>query len=104
MNKNYKHLTTLRQLDDIDFTLVTDSQDLTFWLEFIAMPKKYHKDITGIVAHTYEGDLIAMWLTEDNAPYSDNGHYHPLPFYRPKSWIKRNLPSYWLEDNEEYLK
>jgi hypothetical protein len=100
---NYKPSISLRRLDiKPDYILVQTDRDLIDWLDFVGFPKKSRSDISGIVVTIGEGDLIAMWLTEYSAYYDLSAIYHPLAYYRPVSWSKRNLPEYWLETNPDY--
>lgn len=99
---SYSHFKYLSELEDDKYAFIQDSQDIGFWLDFTGMIKKYRKDITGIVVLVEDGDLCAIWLTESNRPYCLDVDYYSLPYYRPKYWVKKNLPEYWLESNKEY--
>jgi hypothetical protein len=101
--KTYKHLKLLKNLpNNEDTVLIQSDTDLREILGSLAFPKKYYKDITSAVVLLGDGDFIAVWLTEDSRWYDNLAYYHPLPYYRPQYWTKRNLPEYWLESNVEY--
>lgn len=102
MRYNYDFLCS--ELDQDDYILIQNSQDLNFWLEFVALPVEYWQDITGAIVVIGDGDLIAIWLTESSRYYDLNSTYYSLPYYRPKSWTIKNLPEYWLESNQYYHK
>lgn len=104
--KTYQHVLSLHSLDkeDSDYVFVYNDWELKDWLDHIAFPKRYRKDITGAVVVIHDGELLAMWVTEENASYDVRSLYHPLSYYRPVRWVKRHLPAYWLEDNEYYQK
>jgi len=100
----YNHLWTCEELDKDDYVLESNSQDVEFWLDFVAFPKRYRKDITAVIVIIGDGDLLAMWLSESGRYYDLSARYRPLPYYRPVRWPKKNLPEYWLESNELYHK
>lgn len=77
----YNHSVTLRSLQNDALFLVQNDSDLSFWLDYVALPDKERKDITGIVVLINDGDLCAMWLTEYSAWYDLGAIYHPLPWY-----------------------
>lgn len=101
-NKLYKHVVTLRALQDEKYTFIQSESDLKEFLEMIGLPKKYRSDITGMVLVIGDGDIDAVWLSESGAYYALSAHYYALPYYRPVSWTKSKLPVYWLESNAEY--
>jgi hypothetical protein len=101
--KTYKSIKLLENLPDNDHTVfIQTDYELSDLLESLGMPKKWRKEITGAIVLLGDGDFIAVWLTEWAAYYDNNAYYHPLPYYRPRHWTKRNLPEYWLESNVEY--
>lgn len=100
----YNHMWTGKELDNPEHILISDYQDIVFWLDFVAFPKKWRHDITAMIVITNDGDLSAMWLSESNRYYDLSADYQPLPFYRPSYWTKKNLPEYWLESNNYYHK
>ena len=101
---NYVPHTTLYKLQGMEYYFVQTDSEVLEWQDFVGFPRKYRREITGIIVQTYEGDLVAMWLTESSRPYDVSVTYHPLPYYRPSWWTKKNLPEYWLESNPEYTK
>jgi hypothetical protein len=102
--KTYHPNVSLSKLDGDDYLLVQTDTDLAETLENVAFPKLLRKTITGVVIRITNGDYDGVWVTEYGAYYDLSAIYHPLSYYRPVSWTKRNLPAYWLEDNPEYNK
>lgn len=100
--KTYRPNVLLKDLERVSLDFIQTDWDIKFWLEFVGFPKKSRDSITGMVVKISDGDLEAIWLSESNGPFWVDSHYHPLAYYRPKSWVKKNLPEYWLEKNPEY--
>jgi hypothetical protein len=100
---DYKPCISLRRLDTKpDYILIQTDYELSDWLDFVGFPRQWRRNITGIVLTVNDGDLTSMWLSESSAYYDLSATYHPLSYYRPVSWTKRNLPEYWLETNPDY--
>lgn len=73
---------TFEKLDCSQYELVTDSQDIEFWLEYIGFPKKDRKDVTACMVYTHDGELIDIWLSESSRYYDlYDGLYHSLLYY-----------------------
>lgn len=114
----YRFTIPLSELDNDEYTFISNSQDIEFYLDFVGFNESdllnpytlkdtqfniYHSVITGIVVCQYDGDLYAMWLTESNQPDDLRVDYHPLPYYKPDRLINQpHLPVYWNEDNLYY--
>ena len=90
---------TLRQLEEKDnLETFTEGNLPDYVMEFI--PKKYRKDITGILCDIMDGELGEVWLTEDNPPYDLSATYFTIDCYnkghsRSKAYrdiIKRMMP------------
>lgn len=95
------NLSAFENLGD-DYVFIQNDSDLASVLESVGLPKGDRKDITGAMVVVGDGDYEAVWLCEDNRYYDLSAIYRPLPFYRPKSWRKSTLPTYWRDDNELY--
>lgn len=100
--KEYEWILPLEDLQHEDLMLTTYSNEIDDVLCLIGFPKKYIKDITGIVLLVGDGDYDAVWLSESARPYDLHSSYRALPFYRPARWAIRKLPMYWREVNEFY--
>lgn len=72
---------TARQLQDDRYILVSDSQDVTFWLDFVAFPEEYRADVTACLVDVSDGDLNEIWFTESGAWYDLGAWYHNLAYY-----------------------
>lgn len=99
---SYYSTVTHRSIENDESMYCENSQDIEAYLKDVGMPAEYREGITAVVVLVWEGDLIAMWLTESGRPFDLRAFYHPLPYYRPESWLIDRLPSYWLESNEYY--
>jgi uncharacterized protein (DUF1919 family) len=96
-------LESLTLLDcDIDFNISWDSQEIADTLEMVDFPKRQRKNITAVATIIEDGELEAVWVSEDNAPYENRSCFYALPYYRPSNWSKKYLPNYWLENNCYY--
>lgn len=100
--KTYQHNKLLRYLEDEKYSFVQNDTELYEFLDMVGFPKRQRKHITGMVLLIGDGDIVAVWVTERGAYYDLSAIYHPLPYYRPGYWTKRNLPDYWKEENSEY--
>lgn len=94
--KTYEWVLPLEDLEHEDLRLVTDSSEIDTTLDLLGFPKRYRKDITGIVLLIGDG-YNAVWLSESVRPYDLRSAYRALPFYRPVRWAIRKLPTYWKE-------
>jgi hypothetical protein len=100
--KDYSPTTTARQLEDPDLILVMNDRELEDLLENIGLPKRDRPNITAAIARISDGDYDSIWISESNRPYDLSSFYHPLSYYRPRSWTKKRLPIYWKEENPDY--
>ena len=93
--------------EDIDGShysqFITDSQDLESMFDMIALPEEYQKDITAMMVYCYDGDILAVFLSESGRYYDNNSCYQPLVYYRPETWNTDKLPFYWQDKNEYYV-
>lgn len=71
----------LKTLDNIAYTLLTDSQDVQAVLESCGVPKEFRANITGAYVKVGDGDYDDVWLSESNSPWNLSAIYHPLSFY-----------------------
>ena len=100
--KTYEHVFNASQLQGDDLMLESDGQDLDATLESVGFPKRLRGNITAAIIRIGDADFDAVWLSEDARYYELGAWYHPLPYYRPKSWAKSRLPIYWKEENPYY--
>ena len=93
--------------DDVDGAhycqFITDSQDIESMFDMIAFPDEYKNDITAIMAYCYDGEILAIFLSESGRYYDINSWYRPLTYYRPESWNTDKLPCHWQDNNEYYI-
>jgi hypothetical protein len=99
---DYHATVSLRTLDKRGYEYIQNDSDIQDFLDTLGFPKRQRKNITGLVVIIGDGDIEAAWVSESSRPYDLSSWYHPLPFYRSRWWVKRNLPVYWLENNDAY--
>jgi hypothetical protein len=104
MDKKYKSILTLRQLQDDKYYLAQNDSELSELIEYLGIDGESInlEEFTGAVLLIGEGDYIAVWMTESSAWYSLDAIYHPLPYYQSKEESEEYLPEYWKRDNSEY--
>ena len=89
---------SLESLSDDKYQYTELSQDIDAWLTFVGIPEEFWDDITGVVTWEEEGELIEIWFTESNRPYSIYADYCNEDYY-----LQEDEPLYDYEADPEDL-
>ena len=91
----------LRDLQDEMYTLVTDSQDVSFICESVGLLPEERQGITGAVVWLIDGECEEVYLTESSRPYELSARYHIAEVF---TWGRNSdieLPHDEAEDKDD---